>query len=276
MSCLCSAARFLSRGFLRGQSLRGSAPQRSLARSPAKKIAPQKSKVGLPNSSHIASAIFAQPCYDWNVFNKIWIRCFNRNPHNQKSNRSAFLWRDSVTGTIKKFHPVVLGVAVGGRDLNWERIPLAEGQPGVWCQWSEPKTRGLQAGCTWARVLSGPCHLGNMVPSKGKYKPTVENMGKMFLNINLNISINVETDWPATHTSSRGLFPYRHQYDYVPFKFFRIWICARILLPIQLYHLRHLSQYKISETLFWFWSWRTLCDFSSWVNQTSTMRVSDG
>ena len=26
----------------------------------------------------------------------------------------------------------------GGRDLNWERIPLAEGRPGVWCQWSEP------------------------------------------------------------------------------------------------------------------------------------------
>jgi len=25
----------------------------------------------------------------------------------------------------------VAGVAVGGRDLNWERIPLAEGQPGV-------------------------------------------------------------------------------------------------------------------------------------------------
>jgi len=25
----------------------------------------------------------------------------------------------------------VAGVAVGGRDLNWERIPLEEGQPGV-------------------------------------------------------------------------------------------------------------------------------------------------
>jgi len=25
----------------------------------------------------------------------------------------------------------VAGVAVGGRDLNWERIPLAEGWPGV-------------------------------------------------------------------------------------------------------------------------------------------------
>jgi len=25
----------------------------------------------------------------------------------------------------------VAGVAVGGRDLNWERIPLAEGRPGV-------------------------------------------------------------------------------------------------------------------------------------------------
>jgi len=25
----------------------------------------------------------------------------------------------------------VVGVAGGGRDLNWERIPLVEGQPGV-------------------------------------------------------------------------------------------------------------------------------------------------
>ena len=57
-------------------------------------------------------------------------------------------------------------MAVGGSDLNWERNPLAEGRPGVLCQGSEPKTRGLQAGCMWTWVLSGPCHLGNTVPSR--------------------------------------------------------------------------------------------------------------
>ena len=60
----------------------------------------------------------------------------------------------------------VAGVAVGGRDLNWERNPLAEGRPGVLCQGSEPKTRGLQAGCMCTWVLSGPCHLGHMVPCR--------------------------------------------------------------------------------------------------------------
>ena len=60
----------------------------------------------------------------------------------------------------------VAGVAVGGKDLNWERIPLAEGRPGVLCQRSVPRTRGLQAGCTWVRVLCGPCHLGHMVPCR--------------------------------------------------------------------------------------------------------------
>jgi len=59
-----------------------------------------------------------------------------------------------------------VGLPVGGRDLNWEKIPLTEVQPGVWCQWSEPKTRGLQAGFMWTWVLSGPCHLGHMVPSR--------------------------------------------------------------------------------------------------------------
>ena len=57
-------------------------------------------------------------------------------------------------------------MAVGGSDLNWERNPLAEGRPGVLCQGSEPKTRGLQAGCMWTWVLSGPCHLGHMVPCR--------------------------------------------------------------------------------------------------------------
>ena len=57
-------------------------------------------------------------------------------------------------------------MAVGGIDLNWERNPSAEGRPGVLCQGSEPKTRGLRAECMWAWVLSGPCHLGHMVPSR--------------------------------------------------------------------------------------------------------------
>ena len=30
----------------------------------------------------------------------------------------------------------------------------------------QPKTREAQAGCMWAWVLSGPCHLGHMVPSR--------------------------------------------------------------------------------------------------------------
>ena len=56
----------------------------------------------------------------------------------------------------------VAGVAVGERDLNWERNPLAEGQP----QGSEPKTREVQADSMWAFVLSGPCHLRHIVPSR--------------------------------------------------------------------------------------------------------------
>jgi len=78
-----------------------------------------------------------------------------------------WVWVLSSPGHLGHMVPSrVARVAVGGRDLNWERNHLAEGRPRVRCQGSEPKSRGLRAGCMWSWVLSGPCHLGHMVPSR--------------------------------------------------------------------------------------------------------------
>jgi len=44
------------------------------------------------------------------------------------------MWAWVLSGPCHIVHMVlsrVVGVVVGGRDLNWERIPLAEGRPGV-------------------------------------------------------------------------------------------------------------------------------------------------
>jgi len=44
------------------------------------------------------------------------------------------MWAWVLSGPYHLGHMVpsrVAGVAVGGRDLNWERNPLAEGRPGV-------------------------------------------------------------------------------------------------------------------------------------------------
>ena len=69
------------------------------------------------------------------------------------------MWAWVLSGPCHLGHMVpsrVAGVGVGGRDLNWERNPLAECRPGVRCQGCEPKTRELQVGFMWAWVLSGP------------------------------------------------------------------------------------------------------------------------
>jgi len=58
-----------------------------------KRIAPQKSKLGLPNYSQLVPAISLfsslRPYYDWNVFNNTWIRCFYHNMAVQKSPERA-------------------------------------------------------------------------------------------------------------------------------------------------------------------------------------------
>jgi len=51
-------------GLLAGLKLAGLSPAKCPAESPAKKTAPQKSKIGPPNSSQLASAIFARPHYE--------------------------------------------------------------------------------------------------------------------------------------------------------------------------------------------------------------------
>jgi len=78
-------------GLLAGLKLAGLSPAKCPAESPAKKTAPQKSKIGPPNSSQLASAIFARPHYEWNVFNNTWIRYFNHNMAGPKSPQWA--WR---------------------------------------------------------------------------------------------------------------------------------------------------------------------------------------
>jgi len=69
-----ASARPSGRPLKKGLNLAGSAPQNF----PQSNVAPQKSKLGLPNSDsrilQLALAILAWPDYDWNAFNNIWIR----------------------------------------------------------------------------------------------------------------------------------------------------------------------------------------------------------
>ena len=83
--------------------------------------------------------------------------------------QTGYMWVWVFSGPCHLGHMVlsrVVEVVVGGRDLNWERISWTEVWSVVWWQWSETKTRGDQTGCMWSWVLSGPCHLGHMVPSR--------------------------------------------------------------------------------------------------------------
>ena len=68
-----------------GLELTGLNPAKCPAKSPAKNIAPRKSKLRLINSSLFASAIFARPHHAWNVFNNIWKKKFNHDLAGQKS-----------------------------------------------------------------------------------------------------------------------------------------------------------------------------------------------
>jgi len=59
---------------------------------------------------------------------------------------------------------------------------------------------------------------------------TSEEMERIFLNLNLNISINDQLGWRGTHTCSKVPFPHRHPIEYVPFKCEEIQIWKRIRL----------------------------------------------
>ena len=60
----------------------------------------------------------------------------------------------------------VAGVAVGGRDLNWRGFLWQRACLGYDAKDLSLKLERDQAGCMWAWVLSGPCHLGHVVPSR--------------------------------------------------------------------------------------------------------------
>jgi len=72
--CVASSVPFV--GLCAGLKLAGRSPAapECPAESPAKKIARQTFKLGLPNSSQLAWAIFARPCYDWNNLFR-WHQC---------------------------------------------------------------------------------------------------------------------------------------------------------------------------------------------------------
>ena len=69
--CVCECSLPFTGPFA-GLKLAGVSPANCPTESPAKKIAPQKSKLGLPNSSQHAPAIFARPYYDRNTL----FRCY--------------------------------------------------------------------------------------------------------------------------------------------------------------------------------------------------------
>jgi len=61
-------------GLFAGLKLAGLSSAKCPTESPAKKIAPHKFKLGLSNSSQLASAIFARPSYDRNIL----FRCYSK------------------------------------------------------------------------------------------------------------------------------------------------------------------------------------------------------